>query len=227
MGSIMGRKHLPLVGILMGIYLLMGALRGHECPGLSSTLCRGPSREKRACPFPSSSPCPGRMHCRAYTRIAHTAQAAEARAWAGASFSPDAAMLFLLPFPPPTRGLKPMHQILVPSHTPTHPLPRPLRRRPPGGVLAGFTKCSREEYRPNSHVKSFVNTAHVARAGWSPHHFEYQDGFFAGARAADWAGRGGFPLQASVIGRYVAGGVPCSQGEAKGGWSGRVAGQLR
>lgn len=52
-------------------------------------------------------------------------------------------------------------------------------------MLASFTKCSREEYKPNTHVKSFVNTAHAASASWSPHHFEYDEGYYAG-KAIVW-----------------------------------------
>jgi hypothetical protein len=60
--------------------------------------------------------------------------------------------------------------------------------RPKGGVLQSYTKCSRPEYKPNSHVKTLGNTAHVAGAAWSPHHLDYQAGYYAGEHSDKWVG---------------------------------------
>ena len=47
-------------------------------------------------------------------------------------------------------------------------------------MLQSFTKCSRPEYKPNTHVKSLGYTARIAGAAWSPHHLDYKPGYFAG-----------------------------------------------
>ncbi|GAB4813782.1 hypothetical protein N2152v2_000828 [Parachlorella kessleri] len=51
--------------------------------------------------------------------------------------------------------------------------------RPHAGVLGSYTACTPVSFPENVHVKSFVQPERVKQAGWSPHHFDFKEGFFA------------------------------------------------
>ena len=69
--------------------------------------------------------------------------------------------------------------------------------RPEGGVLANYVSCMPAAHPAHHHVKSIVDPRRVVKPG-TPHHFEYEEGAYAGegvemvGGAVGWARQQGF-----------------------------------
>ena len=51
--------------------------------------------------------------------------------------------------------------------------------KPLGSTLSAFTACFPRDHAENLHVKTIANTRHTLHSGEDPHHFIYEEPYYA------------------------------------------------